>query len=191
MEETKQPLVEIIKQEQTPYCEPFANEMHGLLEFDAEVDAIVNWCDEQPNAIGVAFNQVMYKGKRSSIRAFYDKRNKKVYFNPQIVSKAGMTYDTKEYCLTWPGITLKANRNVEIVLKYENEKQEKFTETFEGTKAHLIQHEVDHLDGVKEDFYTNEKIEKPTVGRNDQCPCGSGKKFKKCCINKMSQYHDR
>ena len=24
----------------------------------------------------------------------------------------------------------------------------------------------------------------PTVGRNDPCPCGSGKKFKKCCLNK-------
>lgn len=23
------------------------------------------------------------------------------------------------------------------------------------------------------------------VGRNDPCPCGSGKKFKKCCENKM------
>ena len=23
----------------------------------------------------------------------------------------------------------------------------------------------------------------PKVGRNDDCPCGSGKKFKKCCIN--------
>lgn len=25
-----------------------------------------------------------------------------------------------------------------------------------------------------------------TVGRNDPCPCGSGKKFKKCCIDKPS-----
>src|SRR5262249_24597588 len=24
----------------------------------------------------------------------------------------------------------------------------------------------------------------PKVGRNDPCPCGSGKKFKKCCLNK-------
>ena len=24
----------------------------------------------------------------------------------------------------------------------------------------------------------------PRVGRNDMCPCGSGKKFKKCCLNK-------
>jgi SWIM/SEC-C metal-binding protein len=25
----------------------------------------------------------------------------------------------------------------------------------------------------------------PKVGRNDPCPCGSGKKFKKCCMNKQ------
>ena len=25
--------------------------------------------------------------------------------------------------------------------------------------------------------------EAPKVGRNDPCPCGSGKKFKKCCLN--------
>ena len=25
--------------------------------------------------------------------------------------------------------------------------------------------------------------ESPKIGRNDPCPCGSGKKFKKCCIN--------
>ena len=26
---------------------------------------------------------------------------------------------------------------------------------------------------------------KKVVGRNDPCPCGSGKKYKKCCINKI------
>lgn len=29
------------------------------------------------------------------------------------------------------------------------------------------------------------KREGPKVGRNDPCPCGSGKKYKKCCINKF------
>jgi uncharacterized protein YecA (UPF0149 family) len=24
----------------------------------------------------------------------------------------------------------------------------------------------------------------PKIGRNDRCPCGSGKKFKQCCLNK-------
>ena len=27
------------------------------------------------------------------------------------------------------------------------------------------------------------------IGRNDPCPCGSGKKYKKCCLNKPSQVH--
>jgi len=27
-------------------------------------------------------------------------------------------------------------------------------------------------------------IEKPKAGRNDPCPCGSGRKYKKCCLNK-------
>ncbi|MEK7762276.1 MAG: SEC-C metal-binding domain-containing protein, partial [Nitrospirota bacterium] len=26
-----------------------------------------------------------------------------------------------------------------------------------------------------------EPLARPTIGRNDPCPCGSGKKFKKCC----------
>ena len=26
--------------------------------------------------------------------------------------------------------------------------------------------------------------EMPKVGRNDPCPCGSGKKYKNCCMNK-------
>jgi len=24
-------------------------------------------------------------------------------------------------------------------------------------------------------------VPKPSIGRNDSCPCGSGKKYKKCC----------
>lgn len=31
--------------------------------------------------------------------------------------------------------------------------------------------------------HTMEKKE-PTVGRNDPCPCGSGLKYKKCCLKK-------
>jgi uncharacterized protein YecA (UPF0149 family) len=31
----------------------------------------------------------------------------------------------------------------------------------------------------------HEPASKQKVGRNDPCPCGSGKKFKNCCINKQ------
>ncbi|MCL2405360.1 MAG: preprotein translocase subunit SecA [Defluviitaleaceae bacterium] len=47
----------------------------------------------------------------------------------------------------------------------------------------------------KEDMSTNQDataVKRPTrrdsdkVGRNDPCPCGSGKKYKQCCVNKVS-----
>ena len=28
------------------------------------------------------------------------------------------------------------------------------------------------------------QVRRVKIGRNDPCPCGSGRKFKKCCINK-------
>lgn len=28
----------------------------------------------------------------------------------------------------------------------------------------------------------------PSIGRNDTCPCGSGMKYKKCCINKTKEH---
>jgi peptide deformylase len=54
-----------------------------------------------------------------------------------------------------------------------------------------VQHEIDHLNGIclpwrddteevpyiSEGIFTTEK----KVGRNEKCPCGSGKKYKKCC----------
>jgi preprotein translocase subunit SecA len=47
----------------------------------------------------------------------------------------------------------------------------------------------------KEEMFTNTDettVKKPKqrstakVGRNDPCPCGSGKKYKNCCINKVT-----
>jgi hypothetical protein len=32
-------------------------------------------------------------------------------------------------------------------------------------------------------------MEQSKIQRNDPCPCGSGKKYKKCCLNKKSAFH--
>jgi hypothetical protein len=41
------------------------------------------------------------------------------------------------------------------------------------------------LDGSELDYYSDSKVAKQghKIGRNDPCPCGSGKKFKKCCLH--------
>ena len=58
-------------------------------------------------------------------------------------------------------------------------------EDFGGIICVAVQHEEEHMrgivldkkDGAVEDFSASK------VGRNDPCPCGSGKKFKKCCLS--------
>ena len=61
-------------------------------------------------------------------------------------------------------------------------------------EAICVQHEIDHLNGLTIYDVTcdpkQKKVENKT-GRNDQCPCGSGKKYKRCClwmINSQKQY---
>lgn len=44
---------------------------------------------------------------------------------------------------------------------------------------------VDERKEIKKDFNRERIVVKePKIGRNDPCPCGSGKKYKKCCLNK-------
>jgi len=37
----------------------------------------------------------------------------------------------------------------------------------------------------KRNYATKQPLEVPSVGRNDPCPCGSGKKYKKCCLKNL------
>jgi uncharacterized protein YecA (UPF0149 family) len=53
-------------------------------------------------------------------------------------------------------------------------------------EAIAVQHEIDHMDGktlfdceIKE---VGQQIISDKIGRNELCPCGSGKKYKKCCL---------
>jgi uncharacterized protein YecA (UPF0149 family) len=53
-----------------------------------------------------------------------------------------------------------------------------FLEAMEDYLDQLTPKELDHLVNGVQEFYVSPY---PVVGRNDPCPCGSGKKYKKCC----------
>jgi peptide deformylase len=98
--------------------------------------------------------------------------------NPVITDRRGAMV-THEGCLSLPGITLKVRRSMEITVKWLNENGIERTETFKEAQAIICQHEIDHCDGILISDKPAEDREK--IGRNQPCPCGSGKKFKKCC----------
>ncbi len=85
-----------------------------------------------------------------------------------------------EGCLSFPGRVENTLRFQEIYVKNNLTYPHEFIAT--GLTAVVIQHELDHLNSIllPDRAIKNKKIIKK-VGPNERCPCGSGKKFKKCC----------
>jgi peptide deformylase len=69
------------------------------------------------------------------------------FVNPVILETFGSA-TLEEGCLSIPGIREEVNRPEEILLKYQTIEGEEKTEKFNGWMARVLQHEIDHLDGV-------------------------------------------
>lgn len=66
--------------------------------------------------------------------------------NPTIVKQAD-SYEAEEGCLSLDGVR-KAIRYRTIEVEFLNQKFEKQKQTFTGFSAQIIQHEIDHCDGI-------------------------------------------
>ena len=69
-----------------------------------------------------------------------------VMFNPEIIKKSG-PYDAEEGCLSLAGIR-PAKRWKSIKVRWQNEKFQERLKTFTGWTAQIIQHEIDHCEGI-------------------------------------------
>lgn len=93
--------------------------------------------------VGMAANMI---GVRKRIIAFDNEGSYMVMFNPEIVKKTGV-YEAEEGCLSLAG-TRKTRRWQSIKVQYQNEKMQIRFKTFTGWTAQIIQHEVDHCNGI-------------------------------------------
>lgn len=66
--------------------------------------------------------------------------------NPKIVSRS-KPYDTEEGCLSLQG-TRKTTRYEKIEVEYQDQDFNPKKQSFEGWTAQIIQHEIDHCDGI-------------------------------------------
>ena len=93
--------------------------------------------------VGMAANMI---GVAKRIIIFDDNGSATVMFNPEIVKCSG-PYEAEEGCLSLTG-TRKAKRYRSIKVQYRNERFETRLKTYTGFTAQIIQHEIDHCDGV-------------------------------------------
>jgi peptide deformylase len=171
--------------QQTPKVEPFDTTKltQDTLRFFEDFEFFANH-NTHLELAGLAANQLQKDGKRLDIRlcCIMIDRHLHSALNPVITEKFGPTYRSKEGCLTWPGKKLVALRHTGVEVEFLDATGglAPVKRRVEGLEAIIWQHEVDHLDGVQEEFVI-QLAKGNNPGPNDPCPCSSGRKFKKCC----------
>ena len=98
--------------------------------------------------VGMAANMI---GVNKRIIAFLDESGKRpvytVMFNSEIIKQEGK-YQTEESCLSLLGNPRPCTRYQKIRVSYQTETMQKCEKTFTGFTAQIIQHEIDHCNGI-------------------------------------------
>ena len=97
----------------------------------------------QEECVGMAANMI---GVPKRIIAFADGKGYTVMFNPEIL-KATDRYEAEEGCLSLSGVR-QTVRYENIKVRWQNEKFQTRLKTFSGWTAQIIQHEIDHCNGI-------------------------------------------
>ena len=158
--------------------------------------------NKRKDGIGLAANQVGIDAQVAVVNV----KEPIVLINPEIVSRE-TEIPFYEGCLSYPGKGVNTKRYETVEVKSENvegsmifsgvdvgesgkgtweESEVKEDRHVRTLEAVCVQHEVDHLNGI---ICMDRKVDttyvaKKKPGRNEPCHCGSGKKYKKCCIGK-------
>ena len=93
--------------------------------------------------VGMAANMI---GERKRVIVFCNGPMQMIMVNPVITEKSG-PYETEEGCLSLAGVR-KTRRYQKITVAYQDQSFRPRTGVFEGFTAQIIQHEIDHCDGV-------------------------------------------
>ncbi len=94
--------------------------------------------------VGMAANMI---GQHKCIIAFWDGKDHTVVFNPEIIQSSG-EYETEEGCLSLLGGPRKTKRYQKIKLRFQTKDFQIRLKTYTGWTAQIIQHEIDHCNGV-------------------------------------------
>ena len=94
--------------------------------------------------VGMAANLI---GVRKRIIVFDNEGTYMTMFNPEIIKMSG-PYDTEEGCLSLLGGPRPCKRYKTIKVQWQNEQFQTRIKTFTDWSAQIIQHEIDHCNGI-------------------------------------------
>lgn len=118
------------------FAYPIKNELLGteLLKFM-----------HKSGGIGLAANQV---GLRDRVFVMSVNDNDRVFYNPKIIDFSQKMVPYTEGCLSYPNESVELERPDTIMLEYQTAEGKFIAEYFSNLEARVIQHEVDHLNGI-------------------------------------------
>ncbi len=96
------------------------------------------------SCVGMAANMI---GVHKRIIVFEDRGQPTVMFNPVILKTSG-EYEAQESCLSLLGGPRAVRRYRKIKVQYQTPALQTRLKTFEGWTAQIIQHEIDHCNGI-------------------------------------------
>lgn len=113
-------------------------------DLQTAVDLLDTLAAHRETCVGMAANMI---GICKRVIAFDNEGGYMVMYNPRIVKASG-GYETEESCLSLLGGPRKTRRFQKIKVEYQTEAFQTRLKTFEGWTAQIIQHEIDHCDGI-------------------------------------------
>jgi len=97
---------------------------------------------------GLAAPQVGYSCRLIVVNLTGNPKENACFINPEIVSSSEEKVEMPEACLSIPKIRAKVIRPRSVTLKALNLDGEQIVEEIDGWSARVVQHEIDHLDGI-------------------------------------------
>ncbi len=120
------------------------SEPAGAEDLQTAQDLLDTITAHRDECVGMAANMI---GVKKRIICFDAGRGYMTMFNPEIISFSE-AYETEEGCLSLLGEPRKTKRYKKIRVQYQTADFKLRTKVFEGFTAQIIQHEIDHCNGI-------------------------------------------
>lgn len=144
----------MIPREQTPAVNPIMDIGTYIMNHKDEFIDFMKYARKRKDAAGLAANQLSLNGERFMKRvcAIKNKHQWTLAIDPKIIKTTGENIEVEEGCLTWPGMKMNVIRNTNIQVGYFSLDGTHLLRVCNGFESQIWQHEIDHLNGVVENY---------------------------------------